>query len=147
MILYLDTSAFIKLYVAEPGADRARDAVERAEALHTHLITYAEMRATLARLHRAGRENAASHRQHMREFERDWQTMAIITPGERMIRRAGDLAERYNLRGYDSVHLAAAESLVIDHRHPVHFASFDGSLNEATARLGLHTLSEGTSAR
>ena len=141
MILYLDTSAFIKLYVAEPGADRVREAVGRAQALHTHLITYAEMRATLARVHRAGRDNAASHRQHVREFERDWQTMAITTPNERMIRRAGELAERFGLRGYDSVHLAAAESLVIDHRHPVHFASFDGSLNEAAAKVGLQTLS------
>ncbi len=139
MILYLDTSAFIKLYVAEPGADRVHEAVERAQALHTHLITYAEIRATLARLHRAGRESAASHRQH--EFERDWETMAITIPDERMVRRAGDFAERYKLRGYDSVHLAAAESLVIDRRHPVHFASFDDSLNQGAGKLGLRTFS------
>lgn len=101
LILYLDTSAFIMLYVAEPGVDRVREAV----------------------------------------FERDWRAMAITTPDERMIRRAGDHAERFGLRGDDSVHLAAAESLVLDDRYPVHFASFDGSLNEAAGRLGLQTLS------
>lgn len=138
MILYLDTSAFIKLYVAEPGAERVREYVERARALHTQLITYAEMRAALARLYRAGRESAATHRQHLREFERDWQTMAITIPDERMVRRAGDLAERYRLRGYDSVHLAAAESLVIDPNHPVHFVCFDDSLNKAAVSLGLY---------
>lgn len=147
MILYLDTSAFIKLYVAEPGADRVRVAVGQSQALHTHLITYAEMRAALARLHRAGRETATSHRRHLREFERDWQLLATVTPDERMIRRAGDLAERFALRGYDSVHLAAAESLVIDRRHPVHFASFDKGLNEAAADLGLHTLHAGAAER
>ncbi|MEX2165358.1 MAG: type II toxin-antitoxin system VapC family toxin [Sulfuricaulis sp.] len=140
MTLYLDTSAFIKMYVAEPGAEKVREAIARARALHTHLITYAEMRAALARLHRAGRETAASHRQHVREFERDWQALAIVVPDERMIRRAGDLAEQFGLRGYDSVHLAAVESLVIDRRHPVHFASFDDALNAAAADLGLQVL-------
>jgi len=97
------------------------------------------MRAALARLHRAGRETPASHRQHLREFERDWRTLAIVVPDERMVRRAGDLAEQFGLRSDDSVHLAAAESLVIDRRHPVHFASFDDALNTA-AELGLRIL-------
>lgn len=143
MTLYLDTSAFIKLYVAEPGAERVREAVARAGALYTHLITYAEMRAALARLHRAGRETAVSQREHLREFERDWLALAMILPDERMIRRAGDLAAQFGLRGYDSVHLAAAESLVVDRRHPVHFASFDEALNAAATGLGLRILVEG----
>lgn len=146
MILYLDTSAFIKLYVAEPGADKVRAAVAAAQAIHTHVVAYAEMRSSLARLHRAGRGSTASHRQRLREFERDWQALAVIVPDERMIHRAGDLAERFGLRGYDSVHLAAAESLVIDRRFPVHFASFDAALNAAAAGLGLRTLGSNTSA-
>ena len=51
-----------------------------------------------------------------------------------------DTSERFALRGSDSVHLAAAESLSIDRRHPVHFASFDSNLNDAAAELGLITL-------
>lgn len=147
MTLYLDTSAFIKLYVAEPGAEKVREAVAQARALYTHLITYAEMRAALARLHRAGRETATSHRQHLRELERDWQELTTIVSDERMIRRAGDLAEQFGLRGYDSVHLAAAESLVIDRRHPVHLASFDDALNVAAAELRLRILADTTLRR
>ncbi|MDA8364875.1 MAG: hypothetical protein M0Z84_13940 [Gammaproteobacteria bacterium] len=65
--------------------------------------------------------------------------LAALVPDERVVRRAGDLAEQFGLRGYDRVQLAAAESLAIDRRHPIHFASFDGALNAAT-ELGLHIL-------
>jgi predicted nucleic acid-binding protein len=58
-----------------------------------------------------------------------------------MMRRAGDLAEHYNLRGYDSVHLAAAESLIIGHGSGfLRFASFDHALNAAASAVGLRLL-------
>ena len=48
MILYLDTSAFLKLYLEESRSDAVRGLVARAAAIYTHLIAYAEMRAALA---------------------------------------------------------------------------------------------------
>jgi predicted nucleic acid-binding protein len=141
LILYLDTSAFIKLYVVEAGAERVRSAVDAAALIHAHWIAYAEMRSALARLHRMRRQSAGAYRQSKREFEADWRTINAIMPDERMLRRAGDLSERFELRGYDSVHLAAAESLRVGHGTEfLYFASFDDRLNHAAADLGLHLL-------
>ena len=143
MIFYLDTSAFIKLYVAEVGSDAVHAAVA-GSALHTHWITYAEMRAVLARLHRMGYQTDEAYREHKREFETDWKAVNTIVPDERMMRRAGDLAERFGLRGYDSVHLAAAESLRVGQGEDIlRFASFDRLLNQAAEELGLRLLTVG----
>lgn len=141
MILYLDTSAFIKLYVNEPGAEAVRAAVAGAERIHAHWIAYPEMRAALARLHRMGRQTADAYREHKREFEADWKALSAILPTEHSLRRAGELTERYSLRGYDSVHLAAAESLLIGHGSDfLRFASFDHALNAAASAVGLSLL-------
>ena len=144
MILYLDTSAFIKLYVGEPGAEIVRPAVAKATVIHSHWMTYPELRSALARLHRMGRQTADAHKKHKREFEADWKLIYAILPNERMLRRAGELAERFSLRGYDCVHLAAAESLLIGHGNDfLSFASFDHALNTAASEIGLRLLVAG----
>ncbi len=140
MILYLDTSAFVRLYVYEEDHELIWSTVQDAQQTATHLIAYAEMRAAFARMLRMRRLRKTDVASIKKAFESDWRGMLQLMPTEGMVRRAGDLAERFGLRGYDSVHLAAAESLVIDRRHPVHFASFDSNLNCAAAELGLNTL-------
>lgn len=57
MILYLDTSAYLKLYVQEAESDRLRTVVGEA-FICTHAICYAEMRAGLARAQRMRRLSA-----------------------------------------------------------------------------------------
>ncbi|MGZ8262772.1 MAG: type II toxin-antitoxin system VapC family toxin, partial [Burkholderiales bacterium] len=98
----------------------------------------------LALLHRMGRQSAEMFNRCKRDFERDWDVVSAILPDERMLRRAGELAERLSLRGYDSVHLAAAESLCGDRGTGfLCFASFDDHLNHAAADLGLELLTAG----
>lgn len=141
MILYLDTSAFIKLYVGEPNADKVRAVVAEADQIHAHWIAYPEMRSAFARLYRMRRQDAETFDQCKREFERDWDLISPILPDERILRRAGELAERFGLRGYDSVHLAAAESLRVGQGADLlRFAAFDERLNQSAAELGLPLL-------
>ncbi len=142
MILYLDTSAFIKLYVDEPGASVVRGAVGRATAVHTHWIAYPEMCAALARLHRMGRQTANAYRQHRREFETDWRAIYAIMPDERVLRRAGVLTEQFGLRGYDAVHLGAAESIwsYVPEDMDFRFGAFDQALTGASTALGMPQL-------
>jgi len=141
LILYLDTSAFVKLYVEEQGSEIIRGAVAES-LLHTHWITYPEMRAALARLRRMGYQTDDTYREHKLEFEADWKAVNAILPDERIFRRAGELAERFGLRGYDSVHLAAAESLRVGQGSDLlRFASFDERLNQSATELGLPLLS------
>lgn len=143
MILYLDTSAYVRAYVRETGHDLIWNAAQSASEIATHLITYAEMRAALARMQRMDRLVAAEITSIKATFEQDWDKTLKISPTEAMIRRAGDLAERFSLRGYDSVHLAAAESLRSQGADSLRFASFDQLLNQSAEELGLRLLAAG----
>ena len=141
MILYLDTSAYVRVYVREAGHDLTWNATQNASEIATHLITYVEMRAGLARMQRLGRLIAEEAASIKATFEQDWDKSLKIFPAEAMIRRAGELAERFGLRGYDSVHLAAAESLRVGQGADLlRFASFDERLNQSAAELGLPVL-------
>lgn len=139
MILYLDTSALLKLYLAEADSRRVRRLATGASAIFTHLITYAEMRAALAQALRMRRLSEGDYARQVRAFENDWRSLEIIALDESLVRRAGEHAERFGLRGYDSVHLAAAEWLVRSAGNPalVRFVAFDGALVTAAAAIGL----------
>ena len=50
MILYLDTSALVKLFVEEAQSKRIRRTVSGARLITTHVIAYAEACATFARI-------------------------------------------------------------------------------------------------
>ena len=133
MILYLDTSALVKLYVEEPGSAAVAARVERAEAVVTARVTYAEARAAFARQRREGGLTSAALRRVVRELDGEWGTYNLVDLGEPVIRRAGALAERHSLRGYDAVQLAAAldvRTADVD----LEFASFDSRLARAAAR-------------
>jgi predicted nucleic acid-binding protein len=137
MILYLDTSAVVKLYADEDGSGLVRAGVAAAKVCATHLIAYAETRAAFAR--KAQQLGYEDRLQAWRDdFERDWPSFEIVGVTHELVRRAGDLAETHRLRGYDSVHLAAVEALRLaatglDFR----FLVFDGDLAEAAKRLGV----------
>lgn len=141
MILYLDPSAFLKLYLDEPGSDRVRQAVGAAAACATHLIGYTEMRAGLAQALRMRRISADELAHQLGRFEDDWSRLDVIGVDEPMIRRAGQLAQELGLRGYDSVHLAAVERVVAQvGGAQVLFACLDEALRGAAQRLGIRLL-------
>ena len=54
MILYLDTSALVKLYVEEPNSEEVRSAVDGAVAVAVSEVSYTEARSALARREREG---------------------------------------------------------------------------------------------
>jgi len=139
MILYLDTSAFVRMYINEAQHVHILALADAASVLTTHLIAYTEMRAALARMKRMRRLDEQAHKAVRQAFETDWEGMEIIQTTEPLVRRAGDLVEGFGLRGYDSVHLAAAES-VFRHVPALTFACFDSALNAAAQALGMETL-------
>ena len=57
-----------------------------------------------------------------------------------LIRRAGDLADRFGPRGCDSLHLSAAEWIATGAGTTITFARFDSPLNDAALSLGLTLL-------
>ncbi|MDP9121340.1 MAG: type II toxin-antitoxin system VapC family toxin [Acidobacteriota bacterium] len=135
MILYLDTSSLIKLYVEEAGSRAVRELVAGATLAATSVVAYPEARSALARLHREGWLAAVDHERVRADFDRDWRGLLSLPLREPLWRQAGDLAERHGLRGFDSIHLASYLSLLASPQGVrVEFSSFDDRLNRA-ARL------------
>jgi predicted nucleic acid-binding protein len=134
--LYLDTSSLVKLYVHEAGSDAVRQAVSQARVVATSVIAYAEMRAALARIRRHGGVTAAKFTLLKREFEGQWPAYLRVEVTHTLCQAAGDLAEQYGLRGFDSIHLASfsdvARSAGI---RETRFSSFDDRLNDAAEKL------------
>ena len=140
MTLYLDTSSLVKLYVAEPGSDVVRRLVKQATIVATSAVAYPETRAALARRRRERVLTAAAFTRATRAFEDDWPRYLAVAVSASICRVAGDLAERYRLRGYDAVHLASY--LEIARRAGIsetQFSSFDERLNRA-ARAAMRAL-------
>lgn len=108
MILYLDTSALVKLYVVEEGREAVERAVEEAGRIATSAVAYAEARAALARKLREDVLSEEEHREAVEALDEDWRVIEALSVTENVARFAGDLAERHALRGFDAVHLASA---------------------------------------
>jgi predicted nucleic acid-binding protein len=135
--LYLDTSSLVKLYVAEPGTEAVRKLVNQATIVATSLVAYPETRAALARRRRERALRPAAFMSAKRTFEADWPKYFTIEVSASLCREAGELAERYRLRGYDSVHLASyAEIARQAGARQTRFSSFDDGLNRAARSLG-----------
>ena len=133
MIVYMDTSALVKLHVSEPGSARVRMWSDQASGLVTSLVTYAEARAAFARVCRLGGIKRDSLREVVTMFDHDWSRCQVVGVDDALVRRAGGLAERHDLRGYDAIQLATA--LEARPRHGTFvFACFDDRLNRAAVR-------------
>jgi predicted nucleic acid-binding protein len=139
LILYVDTSAFLKLYLQEMGSDLVRESVDRATAVFTHLITYAEMQASLTRAVQQRRLTQSDLSHQAECFESDWKMLHVVQVTEPLVRRAGALARDHQLRGYDSVQLAAAEKVFNELPAETNFSFmvFDKELQAAARSLGM----------
>ena len=67
----------------------------------------------------------------------DWPHFVVMEINQALMERAGDYAERFALRGYDSVQLAAAFETGRISQSPIVFACFDTRLNKAAKLLGM----------
>lgn len=137
MTLYLDTSSLVKLYVTEPGSDAVRTLVEAATTVATSSVAYTETRAALARRRRERGLRPAAFASAKKTFEAEWPRYVTVEVTSALCRQAGEFAERYRLRAFDSVHLAAfaevARAAGVRHTR---FSSFDHALTRAAASLG-----------
>lgn len=139
MILYLETSAMLKLYIDEPGSADVISACEQADVVSTHDIAYVESCAGLAKAVRMKRITLELAKDYRAILDRNWRAITVVSTTEHIIRRAGDLALEFNLRGYDSIHMAAAESLkyALPSEAKFRMIVFDRALINAAEHLGI----------
>jgi predicted nucleic acid-binding protein len=132
--LYLDASSLVKLYVVEPASDDVRQSLAPAEVAATSQVTYAEARAAFARRYRQRTLTSQEFRRVKHDFDGDWPLYLRVDVSAAVCKNAGDLAERYRLRGFDAIHLASFLQLAREGRD-VEFSSFDSRLNRAAASV------------
>lgn len=136
MTLYLDTSSLVKLYVTEAGSDVVRRLVGDANVVATSVVAYAEARAALARVRRDRVLSAFKLTSAKRQFDEQWPTYLTLEATDALCRAAGKLAEKYSLRGFDSIHLASfAEIARRAGTDDTRFSSFDERLNKAARKV------------
>lgn len=140
MILYVDTSALVKLYVPEPESSAVQQLVESAEIAAISLVAYAEARAAFARKHRERAVDLKDYRRIIQEFNNDWDNYFIVDVTEPLVKRAGQLAEQHGLRGYDAIQLSSAVLMREETRQVVSFCCFDDRLLRAGRREDLKSV-------
>jgi uncharacterized protein len=137
VIVYLDTSSLVKLYVAEMESAVIKRLVETAEVIATSQLSYVEARAAFARKRRERGMTPLDYRTVLQEFEDDWESYFTVDVSHALVRLAGQLAEKHGLRGYDAIHLASAVTMRHQTDQPVAFSCFDTRLSLAGRREGL----------
>jgi predicted nucleic acid-binding protein len=129
VILFLDTSSLVKLYVEEAGSDSVRRLVTGASRIAVSVLAYPEARSAFARRRREGSLDARGLRTARAAFERDWTRLVRLAVSEDVYRAAGSLVERHGLRALDGLQLASFLSLRVRlSRRRVKFSSFDKRL-------------------
>lgn len=118
MVLYLDASALVKLYVDEEYSGWLHKLVEvrrrSGDAVATSTLGYVETQAALARqLRRSMKGRPQTLKARYGEIAwslgADIRERYIVYPADtRLIERAGRVIDQHALRGSDAVHLATA---------------------------------------
>jgi len=114
VIAYVDTSALIALLIEEPGSVRAGRVWDAAEHVTSVRLIYTEARAALAQAARLGRLASQDLTTAIDALEGLYAQLDLLEIDDLLVRRAGDLAQHHALRGYDTIHLAAAERVRSD---------------------------------
>ena len=138
MILYLDTSSIVKLYLTEAHSADVRGWSEEAEIVATCRVAYPEMISALTRRYRGGDLSKPDYELILKTFTEEWTNFAVVDFDEI---DAGRLAEIHGLRGFDAIHLATAKRLRSSRSHiSFAFSSFDDDLNKAAVAEKLTVL-------
>lgn len=136
MIVYLDTSAFVPLLVAEPTSAGCRRLWDEADEVVTSRLLFVEAAAALAQARRLDRLTVRAHRAARQRLDELWSQMSVAEIDQALVESAAGLADRFELRGYDAVHCASAQQL---NDHDVVAATGDRRLLHAWTELGLAT--------
>lgn len=146
MILFCDTPALVKLYFVETGSNELRARLLEAEAVAVCRIAWAEAHAALSRRAREIPEDAAVIEQAKAVLAKDWPHLVVLDISQTLVELAGEYADIFALRGYDSIQLAAAFEAGRVSQTPIFFACFDTRLNRAAKVLGMQCLCGGKDA-
>lgn len=113
MIIFLDTSAWIKSYIEEDGSAEVRNFMSdksqnRENIFAASAVTYAEMIATFRRGLKGGRLTENEYKGILSDFRDKWDDFFIPEVDCTHIEKSGRYAEKYTLKGCDAFQLSSA---------------------------------------
>lgn len=137
MIVYFDTSALAKRYIAETDSDAVIELWNKASLIVSSQLLYAEMIAMFARKRREQPRTADTIDLMQQAFRADFATLVRIAVDDDVHRRVDTLLGRHPLRGADAVHLASGVLVLDVLQEKVTFACADAKLVDAARAEGL----------
>ncbi len=137
MIVFCDTSALLKLFVEEEHSEAMLAAASAADALAVSRLSWVEAMAAIARRAREVPRDAAALGQARQAFIDRWPDFVTMEVTQPLVELAGDYAEAFALRAYDSVQLATLQTLRLQAIGELRFACFDAQLRKAAEVLGI----------
>lgn len=127
----------MKLYVQEAGSSQTRERLDAASIAATSRVAYPEARAALARRQREDVITKLALSRAVSALDRDFSRFVVVEVSAKLAKRAGDLAARRALRGFDAIHLASALELEELTGASATFLCFDERLREAALAEGM----------
>jgi len=134
LIAYFDTSSIVPLLIDEPGSETAKRLWDEAALIISTRLLYAECRSALAMSARLERLNRRRLRTAVELFNDLYAQIDVVEISDHVVRRAAEFSEIHGLRGYDAVHLAAAETIGDD---DLVLVAGDGPLCRAGEAIGM----------
>lgn len=135
MRVFFDTSAFVKRYIEESGADKVIDICRRAGYLVLSVICLPEMISTLNRLVREDKLSLGDYGKTRNLIFKEIEDVEICHITPEVVARTIKCLENNPLRAMDALHLGSA--LVVG---PDLFVSSDRRQIEAARREGLKVI-------
>lgn len=136
MTVFADSSALVKLYADEPGAELVR----AQDVFVVSVLARVEVPAAFWRKQRSRQLSEADARVLTAAFEADWHDedgrFLPLVVDEVVLEEAAALAARHDLRAYDAVQLATAGAARSAGVELDAFLCFDADLGAAAAREG-----------
>jgi hypothetical protein len=132
-VIYLDTTAIVKLLVEEAFSGEVRRAAE-GQSVGTVSIAFVETLSALARKRELSEDERSLA---TREFLATWHRFRVVST-DAVLESAGILARAHQLRGFDAVHLAAAREL--GSPSTIKFVVYDEDLARAAKKEGFQVI-------
>jgi len=136
MIIFLDSSAWIKYFFNEEGTLKFQRFIDEYSDLNNRfaacVTTYAEMIAIVTQAFHEQRMNQQNFKATIKAFKEQWEHVDVPEVNGNLIVSSGQLAETYRLNGQDAFKLACA----LDTKATL-FISCHNQLNDAAKHNGL----------
>ena len=137
--LYVDTRAFLKLFIKEPGSNRMRR-LAREHRLLSSAVIAVESRSAFARRRRDGEINQADLERVLARLMESIHAVETVRVTDEVLNIAGDILLRTPARTMDALHIASALMFQNETDIILTFVTADKKQHDAAEREGMATI-------